>query len=356
MNRFGSFNPMSDDRVLCIPNISEGRDSSIIDGIVASLAAHDVKLLSVEPDADYNRTVITFAGRADDVSTAAFALIGSAVDRIDMSTHTGSHPRMGAVDVVPFVPVGSTAMEACVAMAQDGALRVATELGIPTFCYGAAASSDSRRNLAGLRRGQYEGLESRIVHGIHHDHDQATMLPDHPASGWSDLVRRTGAISFGARPPMIAYNVNLEGEDPTVAKRIAEIVRTSGRWITSSAGARFRTKGLLDAVQGMGVSLPSQGISQVSMNLHALETTSMHHVHGVITMLAEWMGSTVTGSELVGLVPLQALVDAGRWCSGDDTLDEEDCVAYAVTALGLDQLGPFNSMERIIEWTLEATS
>ena len=167
MNRFGSFDPMSDDRVLCIPNISEGRDSAIIDGIVASLSAHDVRLLSVEPDADYNRTVITFAGRADDVSTAAFALIESAVDRIDMSTHTGSHPRMGAVDVVPFVPVGSTAMDACVAMAQEFALRVATELGIPAFCYGATASSDSRRNLAGLRRGQYEGLESRIVHGIH---------------------------------------------------------------------------------------------------------------------------------------------------------------------------------------------
>lgn len=336
----------------CVPNISEGRDLEKIHRIVDAARIDGVKILGIEPDADYNRTVITFAGNPQDVEQAAYLLIQSAINEIDMRTHSGEHPRMGCVDVCPFVPISGTTMNECAEMAKRVAERVG-ELSVPVFLYGGAASSDSRRSLSVLRKGEYEHLEERFA-GNSSIHGEPTILPDYGKSEWVTSVERSGAITIGARDILIAYNVNIDEIDATISKQIGSIVRSSGRLMKSNDKTKkFRTQGLLSNIQGMGVPLESHGISQVSMNLQQYRHTNLHHAYDVISSLAQDMGGEAVGSEIVGLVPLNSIVEAGKWYADSEELSEKEYVILAISNLGLSSIHNFNPDERIIEWCLE---
>ena len=336
----------------CVPNISEGRDSEKINRIVDAARIDGVKILGIEPDADYNRTVITFAGNPQDVEHAAFLLIQAAINDIDMRTHSGEHPRMGCVDVCPFVPISGATMEQCAEMAKRVAEKVG-ELAVPVFLYGGAASNDSRRSLSVLRKGEYEHLEQRFA-GKSSIHGGPTTLPDYGTSDWVTSVERSGAITIGARDILIAYNVNIDEIDARISKQIGSIVRSSGRLMKSIDKTRkFRTQGLLSHLQGMGVPLESHGISQVSMNLQQYRQTNLHHAYDVISSLAQDMGGRAVGSEIVGLVPLHSMVEAGKWYAGIEELSDEEYVSLAISNLGLSSIHNFNPNERIIEWCLE---
>lgn len=341
---------MSTAIVECVPNISEGRDIDKIERIVHAARMEGVKILGVEPDPDYNRTVITFAGSQDLVERAALGLIKKAIEEIDMRTHTGEHPRMGCVDVCPFIPIRGVTMQDCVAMAQRVARQVA-EQNVPVFLYGFASSSDMRRSLSALRRGEYEGLKDRFTNSTN-VHTDDTRLPDLGSDEWNEISQKSGGITIGARDILLAYNVNIDDSDPYVAQQIGSLVRSSGRLLKSPDGSqKFRTKGLLLGVQGMGVPLESHGISQVSMNLQDYKTINLHHAFDTIDSLCKNMNSATKGSELVGLVPLEAMLAAGRWYGGDD-LNESECIDIAIERLGLSSISRFEPKERIIEWAI----
>ncbi len=336
----------------CVPNISEGRDIEKINRIVDAARIHGIKILGIEPDSDYNRTVITFAGKPEDVEKAAYLLIESSIKEIDMRIHSGEHPRMGCVDVCPFVPISGCSMEDC----NEIARRVASKVGllsVPVFLYGNAATDPLRSSLSKLRKGEYEGLESRFL-GKSTTHGVETSLPDFGSTEWSDSVQRSGAITIGSRGILIAYNVNIDEKDANISKKIGSIVRSSGRLMKSlDTNKRFRTQGLLSHVQGMGVPLESHGLSQVSMNLQEYKQTNLHHAYDVIASLANDMGGKAIGSEIVGLVPLDSMVEAGQWYSERDDMTEEELVLLAINSLGLNSIHHFNPHERIIEWCLK---
>jgi len=341
---------MSNAIVECVPNISEGRDTDKIERIVDAARAEGVKILGVEPDPDYNRTVITFAGSEDSVERAALGLIRKAIEEIDMRTHTGEHPRMGCVDVCPFIPIRNITMRDCVAMAQRVARQVA-EQNVPVFLYGFASTSDMRKSLSALRKGEYEGLEDRFSNSTN-IHTDDTRMPDLGSKQWNEESQKSGGITIGARDILLAYNVNIDDPDPYVAQQIGSIVRSSGRLLKSPDGSqKFRTGGLLLGVQGMGVPLESHGISQVSMNLQDYKTINLHHAFDTIDSLCKNMNSATKGSELVGLVPLDAMLEAGRWYGGDG-LTESEYIDVAVEKLGLNSISNFNPRERIIEWAI----
>lgn len=336
----------------CVPNISEGRDLEKIHRIVDAARIPGVKILGIEPDSDYNRTVITFAGEPADVERAAYLLIQASILEIDMRDHSGEHPRMGCVDVCPFVPISGASMEQCVDIARRVARKVG-ELAVPVFMYGGAASDDSRSSLSILRKGEYEDLVHRF-NGTSTVHSESTRLPDFGTTEWDDAAKQSGAITIGAREILIAYNVNVEEKDAVISKQIGSIVRSSGRLMKSDDKVKkFRTQGLLAHVQGMGVPLESHGISQVSMNLQQFRSTNLHHAYDVISSLAKNMGGVAIGSEIVGLVPLESMLEAGRWYADAEDLSEEDYVTIAIEKLGLSSIHNFNPHERIIEWCLE---
>ena len=336
----------------CVPNISEGRDLEKINRIVDSARIPGVKILGIEPDSDYNRTVITFAGNPDEVEKAAILLIQSAISEIDMRNHSGEHPRMGCVDVCPFVPISGVSMDDCVRIAQ----RVAKEIGgldVPVFMYGGAASDESRKSLSVLRKGEYEDLVHRF-NGNSTIHGESTLLPDFGSKVWDDNSQKSGAITIGARDILIAYNVNVDEKSAVISKQIGSIVRSSGRLMKSpNKSNKFRTQGLLKHVQGMGVPLESHGISQVSMNLQHYHQTNLHHAYDVIASLATDMGGVAIGSEIVGLVPLDSMLEAGKWYADSEDLSDEELVNLAIEKLGLSSIHHFNPHERIIEWCLE---
>lgn len=340
------FFPMAD-VVECVPNVSEGRNQDVIDRIVAAAARHEgIVVLGVEPDADYNRTVITFAGPANLVELAAVDLSIEAIRSIDMRQHSGEHPRLGAVDVCPFVPIRGIDMEACAAIAERVAKAVHDQTGAPTFLYGAAAREPGRKKLSDLRRGEYEGLQKRLEGG-------EDRMPDFGSErGWSDEAASAGGCTFGARPVLVAYNVNVPEPEAVVAKHIGSIVRGSGRIVARTDQERVRVPGMLESVQGMGVMLESHGISQVSMNLTDVETHGLLEAFETVRSLAADHGLEVTGSELVGLVPLAPMLRAGRFYS-PDLESEADLVEAAVNGLGLDALGLFDPSVRIIEWAIQ---
>ena len=341
---------MSKAIIECVPNISEGRDLEKVNRIVDAARIDGVKILGIEPDPDYNRTVITFAGRMDAVETAATLLIQKAIQEIDMRTHTGEHPRMGCVDVCPFIPISNATMEDCVAIAKRVGDTIA-QSNVPVFLYGFASSSDERRLLSALRKGEYEGLEGRFTASTS-IHDDATRLPDLGSSTWDEKSQRSGGITIGARDILLAYNVNIDDANPSIAQHIGSLVRSSGRLIKSPDGERkFRTKGLLEHVQGMGVPLESHHISQVSMNLQNYRITNLHHAFDTIDSLCKNMGGSTKGSELVGLVPLDAIVQSGKWYAGDGHTEEE-YIRIAIEKLGLDTLDSFDPKKRIIELAL----
>lgn len=332
--------------VECVPNFSEGRSREVIDAIAGEVrAVHGVRLLSAEPDRDYHRTVVTFVGSPEGVLEAAFRATRRAAELIDMRQHRGEHPRLGATDVVPFVPVAEVTMEECVELAQRFGRRVGGELGIPVYLYEAAAARPERRNLAAIRKGEYEGLPEKLKDPL--------WQPDFGPSAFN---ARSGATVAGARIFLIAYNVNLETEDVKIASEIALRIRESGRVKKDAAGNpvldgrgnKVMIPGTLKAVKAMGVLLEAHRIAQVSMNLVDFHQTPPHAAFEEVKRQAASLGVRVTGSEIVGLTPLEALLLAGRFYAPAAT-GQEELLAVAEERLGLSQLEKFKAQTKIIE-------
>ena len=337
--------------VECVPNISEGRDHEKIERIVDAVRnVPGCTILGVEPDADYHRTVITFAGKPEDVANGAIALIGASIELLDMQHHHGEHPRLGVVDVCPFVPLQNISMEECAELARKVVNEVSNQYDVPLFLYGAAATTVERTMLSDLRRGEYEGLQGRLAEGDS-AHSPATRYPDVGSREWSPLVARSGGITVGARSILVAYNVNVDEQGAMVAKKIGSIVRSSGRLLKSENGGKIRSGGMLKKVQGMGVPVDELGISQVSMNLLDVDQCPLHLAFKTCESLANDHGAKLCGSEIVGLVPLSAMLNAGRFFNPEAT-DETSLVQAAVHALGLNKHHEFNPQKHIIEWAL----
>lgn len=336
----------------CVPNISEGRDLDKIERIVSTARKVDgCSVLGVEPDADYNRTVITIAGSPSSVQEAAYNLIQSAIENIDMAEHKGEHPRLGVVDVCPFVPLEGANMEDCTKYAQDLAKRVANDFSVPTFLYGYSATHEDRFLLSTLRKGEYEGLENRMSGG-ETKHSENTRLPDFGPEQWSSTIAKSGGITIGSRDILIAYNVNVDEKDARVSKIIGSMVRSSGRLIKRGQ-KRTRIPGMLAKVQGMGVTMEANKISQVSMNLLDVNSCPLHIAFEACRAIAGDHGVELLGSELVGLVPLKVMLDAGSWFSENpENSDEKSLVNSAIKGLGLEYLESFDAENRIIEWAL----
>ncbi|RPH31763.1 glutamate formimidoyltransferase, partial [bacterium] len=337
--------------VECVPNFSEGRNLKIINTIGGAISGiPQVKFISAEPDKDYNRTVVTFIGEPEAVAEAAFEATRTASELIDMSTHKGGHPRIGATDVVPFVPVTGVTMRDCVRLAHLFGKRVGEELGLPVYLYEEAATRPERKNLSDVRKGEYEGLEAKLK-----DPD---WVPDY---GPVLFNKRCGAVVTGARMFLIAYNVNLKTNDVKVANEIAMRIRESGRIkkddkgnpVLDARGKKIVIPGYLKAVKAMGVLLEAHNIAQVSINLVNYLVTPPHVAFEAVRKEAASLGIEVTGSEIVGLTPKDALLMAGRFYAGQKgeaqaaAQDSEPAHAQpllerAVEGLGLSDLEPFD--------------
>ncbi len=327
----------------CVPNFSEGRDARKIAKIAGEIEKiKDVKLLNVESDADYNRTVVTFAGKPEAVKDAAFYAIEMAAEVIDMSHHKGAHPRIGATDVCPFVPVSNVAMDECVQIARMLGKEVGEWLGIPVYLYGEAAIMPERHILPDIRKGEYEGLPEKFK--------DEKWRPDYGPVEFNENVRRTGATVIGAREFLIAYNVNLDTQDIQIANKISGIVRASGIIQVNEKGEKVRVPGLLKCVQAMGVYLKEHNITQVSMNLQNYKVTPSHVAFEEVKKQAVKFGVLVTGSEVVGLIPKAALLAAGRFYTEETS--EEALITAAVEKLGLSQLNKFIPEKKVIEYLL----
>jgi len=339
--------------VECVPNFSEGGDKSVIDQIGASVkSVTGVKLLSLEPDKDYNRLVVTFVGEPKPVVEAAFQATNRAAELIDMRQHEGEHPRLGATDVVPFIPISGVTMDDCVQLANIYGERVAKELKIPVYLYEFAARSPQGRNLADIRKGEYEGLQEKLK--------DAAWKPDY---GAAEFNAKSGATVAGARKFLIAYNVNLNTPDQSIANEIGGRIRESGKPKKDAAGKvmkgekgeTIRIPGTLEAVKAMGVFLQRFNIAQVSINLVDFETTNMYQVFEEVKKQARTLGCDATGSEIVGLVPLEAVLSSGSFYAekqGRKNSSEKELVELAVQQLGLSQLEPFLPEKKIIEYQL----
>jgi glutamate formiminotransferase/formiminotetrahydrofolate cyclodeaminase len=330
--------------VECVPNFSEGRDHAIITAIADSVrSVQNVRLLSVEPDKDYNRVVVTFVGEPAGVVDAAFSAMSVASKLIDMRAHKGEHPRLGATDVVPFIPVNNVTMDECVLLAQQLGKRVGHELQIPVYLYEAAASIPGRRNLSTIRKGEYEGLAEKLK--------DPAWLPDY---GLAQFNPQSGATVIGAREFLIAYNVNLTTNNRDLAHAIALKIRESGRTIKDASGNAVKIPGSLKSVKAMGVVLDRLNIAQVSMNLTNYHETPPHTAFEEVRREAEKLGINVTGSEIVGLIPKEAMILAGKFYqpqnAGPQT--EEGLIGRAIASLGLSQIEPFDPHKKIIEYMI----
>jgi glutamate formiminotransferase/formiminotetrahydrofolate cyclodeaminase len=348
----------------CVPNISEGRDASKIKAISEIVeTVEGVKLLDVDPGNATNRTVITFVGEPGPVIEAAFKLIKKASELIDMTKHSGAHPRFGATDVCPLVPIANISLEETAKYAHQLGERVGKELGIPGYFYEEAAKEEKRKNLANCRSGEYEGLSKKLV--------DADWKPDFGPAEFSSQVAKTGVTAISARDFLIAYNVNLNTTSTRRANAIAFDIREAGRVkrsgdpitgkkIIGADGEPERTPGKLKAVKGIGWFIEEYGIAQISYNLTNITITSMHEVFDESCKAALDRGLRVTGSELIGLIPLQAMLDAADFylIKQERSLGiaESEKIKIAVKSLGLDDLKPFNPNEKIIEYLLESDS
>lgn len=340
--------------VECVPNFSEGRDRSIIDAIARVVeSVSGAKLLDVDPGADTNRTVYTFVGSPEAVSEAALKAAEKAAELIDMSRHKGAHPRMGALDVCPIVPVSGVTMDECVEIARDLGRRMAAALQVPIYFYEYAATRESRRSLADIRAGEYEGLERKLAN--------PEWAPD---AGPATFNARYGATVVGAREFLIAYNVNLNTRDRKLANEIALNIRENGRLkkdaqgksVIGADGQPERVPGRLKAVRAIGWYIDQYRQAQVSINLLSYRTTPLHVVFETVRDEAERLGLLVTGSELVGMAPLEPLVEAGRFYLRKQRKSpgapERELVELAVRSLGLDQLAPFDPAKKIVEYAV----
>lgn len=349
---------MNKQLIECVPNISEGRDTAKIKAITDVVeTVEGVKLLDVDPGKTTNRTVITFVGEPDKVIEAAFLLIKKASELIDMSKHSGEHPRFGATDVCPLVPIAGITMEETAKYAHQLAKRVGEELQIPVYCYENAATEPKRKNLANCRAGEYEGLKEKLVN--------PEWKPDFGPASFTDKVKTTGAIAISARDFLIAYNVNLNTTSTRRANAVAFDIREAGRMQTDELGKNIldekgepiRIPGKLKAVKGIGWFIEEYGIAQISYNLTNINITSMHVAFDESDKAATARGLRATGSELIGLIPLQAMLDAADYylIKQERSLgcSESEKIKIAIKSLGLDELKPFNPREKIIEYLLE---
>ncbi len=340
--------------VECVPNISEGRDRAVIDAVTAQVKAVDgVTLLDVDPGADTNRTVITFVGQPDQVVEAALRLIGKAAELIDMTDHSGEHPRQGATDVCPFVPVSGVTMEECVELAHRLGRRVGEELGIPVFLYEHAAKKPERRSLADIRVGEYEAWPNKLG------------KPEwEPEYGPNKFLPRTGAVVIGAREFLIAYNVNVDTRHKKLAHQIALDIREKGRFVRDASGKfvrdadgnKVREAGLLSECRAVGWYIDEYRKAQISINLTNYHVTSLHKAFDTCCDVARKYGLRVTGSEIVGLVPREALLMAGRHYLEKQGLwagvPEKEVIETAIRSLGLDEVAPFHPREKVIEYAV----
>ena len=348
----------------CVPNISEGRDMAVINSISDVVEKiDDVRLLNVDPGKATNRTVITFIGEPEAILEAAFELIKKSKELIDMSNHLGEHPRMGAVDVCPLIPISNISMEETVVYAHKLAKRVGLELGIPVYCYENAAKKKDRVNLADCRSGEYEGLEKKI--------SSKNWKPDYGPNKFNTSVKKSGAIAIAARDFLIAYNINLNTTSTRRANAIAFDLREAGRIkreggklngkiLKDKKGNVLRQPGYFKNLKGIGWYIQEYGIAQISYNLTNINTTPLHEVFDKTCERAEVRGLRVTGSELIGLVPKKVLIDAGKYFLVKQkrslAIPEKDIIHIAGKSLGLDELSKFNPNERIIEYLIEANN
>jgi len=344
----------------CVPNFSEGNNMEIIKQITNEIeSVEGIRLLDVDPGKATNRTVVTFVGSPDEVVEAAFLAIKKAAELIDMSQHHGEHPRFGATDVCPFIPISNISMDETVEYARKLAKRVGEQIKIPIYCYEFAAFEEKRKNLASCRSGEYEGLKEKLA--------KPEWKPDF---GPAEFNVTAGATAIGARNFLVAYNVNLNTTSTRKANAIAFDIREAGRImregdpitgkvVNDQNGEPIRIPGSLKKTKAIGWFIKEYGIAQISINLTDITVTSVHQAFDEVCTKAAERGMRVTGSELVGLVPLNSLLDAGKHYLKKQNrslgISEEEIIHMAVKSLGLDDLKPFNPRERIIEYLLEDT-
>ncbi|MFA5418102.1 MAG: glutamate formimidoyltransferase [Bacteroidales bacterium] len=348
----------------CVPNFSEGRDMAVIKQITDVIEkAEGVSLLDVDPGAATNRTVVTFVGTPEEVIEAAVQAVKKAAEVIDMRHHKGEHPRFGATDVCPLVPISNITMEETLVYARQLAQRIGEELGIPVYCYENAAFQPVRRNLASCRAGEYEGLPEKLKNPI--------WKPDFGPAEFNSRVAGTGATAVSARDFLVAFNVNLNTTSTRRANSIAFDVRERGRTmregnpitgkiVKDEKGTPVMIPGTLKSVKAIGWFIEEYGVAQISMNLTNISITPVHIAFDEVCKKATERGIRVTGSELVGLIPLQAMLDAGKYFllkqQRSVGVDNEELIKIAIKSMGLDDLKPFNPRERIIEFLLEEHS
>lgn len=344
----------------CVPNFSEGRDRAVIKQITDAIeSVEGVRLLDVDPGEATNRTVVTFVGDPESVQEAAFRGVRKAAELIDMSKHHGAHPRMGATDVCPLIPVSGVTLEEAAEMARDLGRRIADELNIPVYAYEASALKPGRKNLAVCRRGEYEGLAERFG---------GEDGPDFGNRQWDDAAARTGATAVGARDFLIAVNYNLNTTSTRRANAIAFDVREKGRpkrqgpkvndpVVKDENGKTVMIPGTLKGTKAIGWFIDEYGIAQVSMNITDIRTTPLHVAFDEVCRAASERGIRVTGTEIVGLIPKSCLIDAGRYFLAKQQrsagISEEAIINIAIKSMGLDDLKEFNPREKVIEYILE---
>ncbi len=345
----------------CVPNFSEGRNLDTIKQIAKEIeSVEGVKLIDTDPGKATNRTVITFVGSPSEVCEAAFRAAKKALELIDMRNHKGAHPRFGAMDVCPLIPVANITMEEVVVYARQLAERLATELQLPVYCYEFAALEEKRRNLANCRQGEYESLPQRL--------SSDEWQPDFGPKQWNNQIARSGATAVGARNFLIAYNVNLNTTSVRRANSVAFDVRERGRVkregdsitgkiVKNEQGETVYEPGLLKSVKGIGWFIEEYGIAQISMNLTDLSVTPLHIAFDTVCERAAARGLRVTGSELVGVVPLQSMLDAGKYFlrkqNRSTGLPESEILKIAIKSLGLNELYSFEPEKKIIEYFLD---
>ncbi len=345
----------------CVPNISEGRDENIIKQVTDQVeTVEGVRLIDVDPGKATNRTVITFVGPPEEVCEAAFRVVKKAKELIDMSKHSGAHPRFGATDVCPLVPVANITMDETVEYARSLGKRIGEELGIPVYNYEFAAFKPERKNLATCRAGEYEALKERLVN--------PKWKPDFGPAEFNESVVKSGVTAVGARNFLVAYNTNLNTTSTRRANAIAFDVRERGRTkregdpvtgkiVKDEKGKPVMIPGMLKSVKAIGWFIEEYGVAQISMNLTDITVTSVHEAFDAVVKSADSRGIRVTGSELVGVIPLKAMLDAGKHYLRKQKrsigIPDREIIRIAVKSLGLDELGPFDPDKKIIEYILE---
>ncbi|MDD7336258.1 MAG: glutamate formimidoyltransferase [Prevotella sp.] len=347
--------------VECVPNFSEGRDMTVIKQITQVIeSVEGVSLLDVDPGQATNRTVVTFVGSPEAVLEAAFRAVGKAAEVIDMRRHHGAHPRMGATDVLPLIPVSGVTLEECATWARQLAQRIANELHVPTYCYEAAALKPERKNLAVCREGEYEALRDKL--------SCTEKAPDYGARPFDEAVAKTGCTAVGARDFLIAVNFNLNTTSTRRANAIAFDVREKGRPVREggkltgkpmrdAAGNIIMQPGTLKGTKAIGWYIDDYGIAQVSMNITDINTTPLHKAFDEVCRCAQKRGLRVTGTEIVGLIPKRVLIDAGRHYLAlqqrSEGIPEKDIIKMAIKSMSLDDLKPFNPREKVIEYLID---